>query len=165
MLIQHQTYLLLQPMYPWVWMERSISLTNGTPPYLYDWDNDGIGDFDDPEDLTSLDAGTYSVIVTDDFGCSDTLMVIITEDLQIFISTVITPNGDGMNDTWGVTGLSSDAKVQVLNRWGQVLYNTTGYSTPWDGTNNGETLPASDYYYIIDLGQGDVRTGTITLKY
>jgi len=26
-------------------------------------------------------------------------------------------------------------------------------------------LPASDYYYIIDLGQGDVRTGTITLKY
>ena len=87
------------------------------------------------------------------------------EDLQIFISTVITPNGDGMNDTWGVTGLSSDAKVQVLNRWGQVLYNTTGYSIPWDGTNNGETLPASDYYYIIDLGQGDVRTGTITLKY
>ena len=145
--------------------EIDLSVTNGTPPYLYDWDNDGIGDFDDPEDLTSLDAGTYSVIVTDDFGCSDTLMVIITEDLQIFISTVITPNGDGMNDTWGVTGLSSDAKVQVLNRWGQVLYNTTGYSTPWDGTNNGETLPASDYYYIIDLGQGDVRTGTITLKY
>jgi len=145
--------------------EIDLSVTNGTPPYLYDWDNDGIGDFDDPEDLSTLDAGTYSVIVTDDFGCSDTLMVIITEDLQIFISTVITPNGDGMNDTWGVTGLSSDAKVQVLNRWGQVLYNTTGYSIPWDGTNNGETLPASDYYYIIDLGQGDVRTGTITLKY
>ena len=145
--------------------EIDLSVTNGTPPYLYDWDNDGIGDFDDPEDLSALDAGTYSVIVTDDFGCSDTLMVIITEDLQIFISTVITPNGDGMNDTWGVTGLSTDAKVQVLNRWGQVLYNTTGYSIPWDGTNNGETLPASDYYYIIDLGQGDVRTGTITLKY
>jgi len=145
--------------------EIDLSVTSGTPPYLYDWDNDGIGDFDDPEDLSTLDAGTYSVIVTDDFGCSDTLMVIITEDLQIFISTVITPNGDGMNDTWGVTGLSTDAKVQVLNRWGQVLYNTTGYATPWDGTNNGETLPASDYYYIIDLGQGDVRTGTITLKY
>ena len=145
--------------------EIDLSVTNGTPPYLYDWDNDGIGDFDDPEDLSTLEAGTYSVIVTDDFGCSDTLMVIITEDLQIFISTVITPNGDGMNDTWGVTGLSSDAKVQVLNRWGQVLYNTTGYAIPWDGTNNGEPLPASDYYYIIDLGQGDVRTGTITLKY
>ena len=101
--------------------EIDLSVTNGTPPYLYDWDNDGIGDFDDPEDLSTLEAGTYSVIVTDDFGCSDTLMVIITEDLQIFISTVITPNGDGMNDTWGVTGLSSDAKVQVLNRWGQVL--------------------------------------------
>ena len=145
--------------------EIDLSVSSGTPPYVYDWDNDGTGDFDDPEDLSTLDAGTYNVIVTDDFGCSDTLVVIITEDLQIFISTVITPNGDGMNDTWGVNGISADAKVQVLNRWGQVLYNTTGYATPWDGTNNGETLPASDYYYIIDLGQGDVRTGTITLKY
>ena len=144
-----------------------LAVSGGTPPYLYDWDNDGVGDFDDPQDLTSLSSGTYYVIVLDDFGCSDTLMLIVEEDLQLFISTLVTPNGDGFNDYWGVTGLQAypEAKVQVLNRWGQVLYSSTGYGTPWDGTFEGNRLPASDYYYIIDLGSDNVFTGTITIKY
>jgi hypothetical protein len=48
----------------------NLTVTGGGSPYLYDWDNDGTGDNDDPEDLTAIPAGSYSVTVTDNFGCT-----------------------------------------------------------------------------------------------
>ena len=54
-----------------------LSVSGFFNPFTYDWDNDGVGDNDDPEDLTGLTAGTYIVIVTDANGCtaSDTIVV------------------------------------------------------------------------------------------
>ncbi|MCC7454196.1 MAG: T9SS type A sorting domain-containing protein, partial [Crocinitomix sp.] len=49
--------------------EIDITVTGGIPPYSFDWDNDGTGDFDDTEDLTGLTAGTYVVMVKCDAGC------------------------------------------------------------------------------------------------
>ena len=49
----------------------------GVPPYTYDWDNDGTGDNDDPEDLDGLAAGTYTVVVTDANGC------VVTQQIPI----------------------------------------------------------------------------------
>jgi len=145
-----------------------VDVVNGTPPYVYDWDIDGLGDFDDNEDISNLDAGTYMLIVMDDEGCKDTLILIITEDTDLTINPLLTPNGDGINDVWNIDGLSNypQCKVNVLNRWGQVLFNSLGYASPWDGTFNGTPLPASDYFYIIDLGNGGpVYKGTLTIKY
>ena len=144
-----------------------VSILNGTAPYVYDWDIDGNGDFDDNEDLSNLDAGTYMLIIMDSEGCKDTLILIVTET-DITINSLLTPNGDGINDVWNIDGLSNYAqcKVNILNRWGQILYNSIGYAIPWDGTYNGTPLPASDYFYIIDLGNGgQVYKGTITIKY
>lgn len=49
--------------------EIDITVIGGTPGYVYDWNNDGTGDFDDAEDLTGLVGGTYTVIVQDENGC------------------------------------------------------------------------------------------------
>ena len=49
-----------------------ITVTGGSTPYTYDWDNDGTGDFDDVEDLTGLTCGTYIVVVMCDAGCTAT---------------------------------------------------------------------------------------------
>ena len=46
----------------------NLSVTNGTPPYMYDWDIDGTGDFDDDEDQTGLAPGSYQVVVMDTNG-------------------------------------------------------------------------------------------------
>ena len=46
-----------------------IDITGGTMPYEYDWDNDGVGDFNDPEDLINLPGGIYTLIVRDANGC------------------------------------------------------------------------------------------------
>ncbi|HMQ47430.1 MAG TPA: SdrD B-like domain-containing protein [Saprospiraceae bacterium] len=55
-----------------------LSVTGGTGPYTFDWDNDGTGDNDDTEDLTSLMMGTYNVTITDANMCTDMASVMIT---------------------------------------------------------------------------------------
>ena len=49
-----------------------IEVTGGSPPYAFDWDNDGTGDFDDTEDLTGLTGGIYTVVVQDSEDCMNT---------------------------------------------------------------------------------------------
>jgi gliding motility-associated-like protein len=76
------------------------------------------------------------------------------------------PNGDGINDVWRVTHLNtySTAKVEVFDRYGQVVFSSTGYNKPWDGTAKGKALPVGVYYYVIHLGVvPQPLTGSITL--
>jgi hypothetical protein len=54
-----------------------LTVTGNVGSQLFDWDNDGTGDYDDLEDLSALSAGTYSVTVMDSIGCIDTVSVII----------------------------------------------------------------------------------------
>ncbi|MBL4704580.1 MAG: HYR domain-containing protein [Flavobacteriales bacterium] len=54
-----------------------LTVSGGVAGYAFDWDNDGTGDFDDLEDLSSLSTGTYSVIVMDANGCTDTISVFV----------------------------------------------------------------------------------------
>ncbi|WMX12733.1 T9SS type A sorting domain-containing protein [Aureispira sp. CCB-E] len=51
----------------------NLSVTGGLPPFTFDWNNDGIGDFDDTEDLNNLVVGYYAVVVQDVNGCIDSL--------------------------------------------------------------------------------------------
>lgn len=62
-----------------------ISVSGGTPPYQFDWDNDGTGDFDDSEDLTGISGGTYIVVVKDDIGCveGETDTIVVPSQLSI----------------------------------------------------------------------------------
>jgi len=60
-----------------------IDVTGGTPPYIFDWDNDGTGDFDDTEDLTDVAGGTYTVVVMDENGCEATVEIDVNTQLSI----------------------------------------------------------------------------------
>lgn len=55
--------------------EIDVTITGGFPPYTFDWNNDGTGDFDDTEDLTGLSEGTYILVVQDSEGCEGTIFV------------------------------------------------------------------------------------------
>ena len=67
------------------------------------------------------------------------------------ISSLFTPNGDGMNDYWYIPDLEEygNIKVTVYNRYGQKVYESESYKNDWDGTWNGNPLPSASYYYII----------------
>jgi gliding motility-associated-like protein len=112
---------------------------------------------------------TYAVTITDDLGCTlDTFITIEPTIGCLFIATALTPNGDGANDLWTIGGLEyfPESKVQVFNRWGQLLFESIGYEVPWDGTYNGNRLPVADYYFLIDYSEEEEPImGAVTLKY
>lgn len=88
---------------------------------------------------------------------------------SIFIPNGISPNGDGINDKWEIPYLKNypTCTIKVFNRWGQQVFYNYGYTQFWDGTYNGNALPAADYYFVIALEQAAKKeyTGTITIKY
>jgi gliding motility-associated-like protein len=141
----------------------SVIISEGQSPYFVSWSN-GSSD----TSIDSLLFGWYSVTITDNNGCLviDSVFVNEVNEPCFFIPTGISPNDDGKNDIWLIYGLSDypDSKVMVYNRWGQLLYDAGPDDQPWDGTYLGEELPTADYYYIIDLGNGDTFNGVITLK-
>ncbi|WP_439695671.1 gliding motility-associated C-terminal domain-containing protein [Mucilaginibacter sp. AW1-7] len=82
------------------------------------------------------------------------------------IANSFTPNGDGHNDYWKISNIESypAAVVQVFNRNGQKLFESKGYSTPFNGTYNGKALPVGTYYYIINLNKNcNLLSGSLTI--
>jgi gliding motility-associated-like protein len=108
----------------------------------------------------------YTVIGTDDNGCTamDSLSVLVEYCLEI--PGGISPNGDNNNDTWTINGLNQypDAIVLVFDRWGQKVFSGDATNPTWNGTYEEKELPTADYYYIIELGNGEKFNGVVTLK-
>lgn len=110
----------------------------------------------------------YILTVTDDNGCtdSDTVLITVIDDFNLIPYNVITPNGDGDNDTWIVDNIQAypDAKVSIFNRYGMTVFEGTNYQNDWDGTYNDNELPDGAYYYIITSEAFDkVWKGSINL--
>jgi gliding motility-associated-like protein len=105
---------------------------------------------------------TFSWTVTNGI-CSEVSLVKINVD-DLFIPSVITPNGDGKNDTFIINALIGPVKLLIFNKWGNEEYRSSDYANEWDGTNNkGDQLTEDTYYYIITLGNGTVRKGTVLI--
>ncbi|MCV9929477.1 gliding motility-associated C-terminal domain-containing protein [Flavobacterium sp. LS1R49] len=79
------------------------------------------------------------------------------------------PNDDGQNDTFYIDCITQypDNRLQIFNRWGNLIYNKKGYNNTWDGKADGsaKVLPEGTYFYILDLGDGSAKTsGWLYLK-
>ncbi len=96
------------------------------------------------------------------FGCVDSVsqkitINTVTDEIQTLIPNAISPNGDGKNDVWKLEFIGLEypnAQVFIFNRWGQQIFESTGYKYPWDATYNGEAVPDGSYYYVIKLNDG-----------
>jgi gliding motility-associated-like protein len=96
---------------------------------------------------------SYKIISIDNFGCSSSADVFVKVLKPLQIPNVFTPNGDGINEKWQIKNLRdyADCKVEIFNRYGQLVYHSVGYINEWDGILNGKPLPAATYYYVINL--------------
>ena len=100
-------------------------------------------------------------------GCTgiDSVIVFVTQVNELIINNIITPNGDGKNDTWDINKPSvlSGCPVSIFNRWGKLVWQSNSYNNQWDGTNNeGEPLPDGNYFYTI-ICNGNDFNGTVIL--
>lgn len=101
--------------------------------------------------VTPTESTTYRVVAQlcqgDEF--TDTVNVFVIP----FIPNAFTPNNDGLNDVFRMTGLPPDNitkfNFQVYDRWGKIIFSTTNISEGWNGTCNGEICPAGAYPWIV----------------
>ncbi len=96
------------------------------------------------------------LVATNEFGCDTTLLYpMIIKEVDVFIPNVFTPNGDGTNDLFEIvrndrknqiiTNEFQSLELQVFNRWGRVVYDSSNYLSNWDGGN----LSDGVYYYVL----------------
>ncbi len=111
-------------------------------------------------------SGIYSVIVTNEYGCSSSDDIEVTVDTGI--TDFITPNGDGFNDTWEIPALmdADNADIKIFDRFGRLIISYKGSASGWDGTSGGKTVSQDTYWYIIDFNDSSKPLkGNITVKY
>jgi len=93
--------------------------------------------------ITTMVPAELSVTITVD-GCDYVHQVNVSADECPAIPNIITPNGDGKNDTFILKGINTDAiDVEIFNRWGKSIYKSKGYKNDWAPANDGI------YYYHI----------------
>ncbi|MBO9701867.1 MAG: gliding motility-associated C-terminal domain-containing protein [Sporocytophaga sp.] len=158
----------------------SVDLIAGSnvKPIAYAWLNN-IGTLEDtviirinpytrsvePEASTLV---AYYVIVLDSNGCwslpaMDTVKVIQHQDLVI--PNLMTPNGDGKNDTYVIRDVNQmdllpGATFEVYNRWGERVFRSTNYRNNWGARDVNDGI----YFYYLKSGCGtDAHKGWLQI--
>jgi gliding motility-associated-like protein len=80
----------------------------------------------------------------------------VCDTVELNVVQAITPNGDGINDTWVIYNLGNHpgSTVRVFNSNGVQVFYSADYQNNWRGNYEGrnEMLPVGSYLYQIDLG-------------
>jgi len=95
--------------------------------------------------------GTYSVLVTNACGSDGDAVTLKATECKIYLPNVFTPNNDGLNDRFGIVGARyvKSYRLEIYNRWGQMIYESTNAYEGWDGVFRGLMQDAGMYVYRI----------------
>jgi gliding motility-associated-like protein len=120
--------------------------------------------------------GWFEVIlkVQNQEGCADSIskQLLIENELIYYFPTSFTPDGDGLNDVFGISGFRinkiQEYQFQITNRWGEIIFYSDDVNAVWDGrTTNGNDAMSGSYLWsvrIIDeLGKVTTNYGDFTL--
>lgn len=137
---------------------------SGSGDYEYSL-NDPLGPYQDNPVFEDVPAGLHTVYVRDKNECGT-----VSKDISVLgAPKFFTPNGDSYNDTWRITGINPifypRSNVQIFDRYGKFIMEIPGGSDiGWDGTYNGQPLPADDYWYVLRVDDGRIARGHFALK-
>lgn len=160
------------------------STTSISPIVAWNWSfigaNPSTSTDQNPINICYNNAGIFNVslVVTNAIGKDslflpnyivvDSCNTTIIPEPVVVISNVFTPNVDGKNDLFIVSGDGvKTVGMKIYNRWGQIVFETSQKNQGWDGrTNSGKKVPEGTYFYIIDVettGKTKTYTGSLTL--
>jgi gliding motility-associated-like protein len=134
-------------------------LVTGDGDYEYSLDGET---YQDSNQYFNVDAGFYTIFARDKNGCG----VSEKEAAIIGFPKFFTPNGDGINDFWQLIGATEEmtiAHISIFDRYGKLLKQLKTNNSGWDGTYNGQLLPAADYWFQVVIGTRDFN-GHFSLK-
>ena len=154
-------------------------VSGGTPSYTYKWSSGQT-----TPAISNMPASVDTLSAKDINNCmlADTIVniIYISQGSPIVenssgvgsnfpIYSAFTPNGDGINEVWNIPNFAPDSvvykncTVKVYDQWSNLVFQSVGYSKPWDGTDtNGKKVPVSTYYYVINTQPGTDNNKTYT---
>ncbi len=158
-------------------LNPEISFTDyGNGSTWWNWDfGDNSSYNNEPNTQHSYDApGIYNVVlyVMNDFGCRDTAYteILIEGASTVYIPNAFTPNGDGINDIFNVSGIGlNGVQMSIFNRWGNKIFISSNLNNGWDGydQSTGAKCPVGVYLYTVKVknfkGEFEDFTGRVTL--
>ncbi|MFL9837854.1 fibronectin type III domain-containing protein [Flavobacterium sp. ST-75] len=115
--------------------------------------------------VVAEEPGEYTVTVTPtgDVSCPAVLSETV-DTVACMIPKGISPNGDTLNDNFDLTGFNV-RKISIFNRYGKEVFTQGAYTNEWYGQDKkGNELPTGTYYYSIELGNGDSKTGWVYIN-
>ncbi|MEP3969408.1 MAG: gliding motility-associated C-terminal domain-containing protein, partial [Nonlabens sp.] len=120
-----------------------------------------------PNNYTNLYLTQEIFVRVSNSNCFDVFSFkIITTPCQVEVFNVVTPDGDGLNDTFIVSGLYNiydKHKMYIFNRYGQKVWEGNNISGRWDGTSNtgllhsNDILPTGTYFYVLELNEPNTK--------
>jgi len=131
---------------------NNITVTiSGIGNYLYTLDH---GVPQESNIFYNVTLGPHIIEIIDLNGCASAIKEIVIIDAPLFF----TPNSDGYNDTWHITGVNQleGTIVYIYDRYGKLITTLTHSSPGWDGTYRGENLPSNDYWFVAFVKKDDI---------
>jgi len=136
----------------------SAQASGGFGDLAYSWGSDITSTGFYAEGLVN---GTYALTVTDDCDKVATGSVTVNSGCEIDIPNVFSPNGDGENDRFEITGiLGTTNTVRVYNRWGQIVFEANNYKNTWAAND----VSDGTYFYEVKVNSSpEPYTGHVTI--
>ena len=131
---------------------NNITITiTGIGNYLYILDD---GEPQESNFFENVTLGYHTITIIDLYGCAEVTKEVVVIDAPPFF----TPNGDTQNETWHIVGIETlpGSTVYIFNRFGKLITQLRSNSQGWDGTYNGYNMPASDYWFLAEIRQGEI---------
>jgi gliding motility-associated-like protein len=127
----------------------------------YEYSLDGYN-YQGSSNFLNVPGGEYTVFVRDIKGCG----VAYENIFLMMYPKFFTPNNDGFNDYWRIkfSNLQPKIKTSIYDRYGKLIKLLNGNQDRWDGTFNGNQLPSTDYWFKVELENGNEYRGHFSLK-
>jgi gliding motility-associated-like protein len=105
----------------------------------------------------------YTLTITSASTGCETSEKVTVESIYCNLQKGISPDGNGLNDYFDLR-LMDVKKLEIFNRYGIKVYSQSNYTDQWKGqSDNGNELPSATYYYVIEMNNGQSKTGWIYL--
>jgi gliding motility-associated-like protein len=97
--------------------------------------------------------GSYNVclvVTSNQSSCPDSIcFTYVVEPTEVIVPNIITPNGDGKNDSLVFKNLEfyPNSDLKIYNRWGSMIYSSANYKNDWQGGN----VSDGTYYFVLNV--------------
>lgn len=159
-----------------------VCTNTSTGANYYEWNfgDGGTSTLTNPQyQYTNVGNYTIQLIATSTLGCSDTAYAMVVADAQVTFPNVFTPDPSGPSGgSYDITSLTndvffpytagiSDFRLQIFNRWGELIFESTDVKQGWDGYYRGKLCEQDVYIWKAQIklnnGREFNKTGDVTL--